>query len=205
MKKEAAIKIITSCAKSYKNNLENKNLLFIFGDLQTPEYFEASFLPRNFLHLTGIKLVKGRIVSSKDFYDRCLNGKLSPDDFYMAQNGTTDMKLSVLPQLMNLHLCAKMVGDYDNTKSLLYTEKIVGNIFACVGFIHENGYYIPNTALREDIRDITISPQKRVLAIFRKDIKQKLYETICYTAKKVNILQLNLSESLRQKIIMSHQ
>ncbi|MBQ4417996.1 MAG: hypothetical protein II870_00040 [Synergistaceae bacterium] len=205
MKKEAAIKIITSCAKSYKNNLENKNLLFIFGDLQTPEYFEASFLPRNFLHLTGIKLVEGRIVSSKDFYDRCLNGKLSPDDFYMAQNGTTDMKLSVLPQLMNLHLCAKMVGDYDNTKSLLYTEKIVGNIFACVGFIHENGYYIPNTALREDIRDITISPQKRVLAIFRKDIKQKLYETICYTAKKVNILQLNLSESLRQKIIMSHQ
>ena len=203
MKKEAAIKIITSCAKSYKNNLENKNLLFIFGDLQTPEYFEASFLPRNFLHLTGIKLVEGRIVSSKDFYDRCLNGKLSPDDFYMAQNGTTDMKLSVLPQLMNLHLCAKMVGDYDNT--LLYTEKIVGNIFACVGFIHENGYYIPNTALREDIRDITISPQKRVLAIFRKDIKQKLYETICYTAKKVNILQLNLSESLRQKIIMSHQ
>jgi len=205
MKKEAAIKIITSCAKSYKNNLENKNLLLIFGDLQTPEYFEASFLPRNFLHLTGIKLVEGRIVSSKDFYDRCLNGKLSPDDFYMAQNGTTDMKLSVLPQLMNLHLCAKMVGDYDNTKSLLYTEKIAGNIFACVGFIHENGYYIPNTALREDIRDITISPQKRVLAIFRKDIKQKLYETICYTAKKVNILQLNLSESLRQKIIMSHQ
>ena len=202
MEKRAAIKIITSCAKSYKNNLENKNLLFIFGDLQTPEYFEASFFPRNFLHLTGIKLVESRISSSKDFYNRCLNGKLSPNDFNMAQNGTTDMKLSVLPQLMNLYLSAKMVGDYDNIKSVLYTEKIAGNIYASIGFIQENGYYIPNTALREDIRDITIRPQKRVLVIFRKDIKQKLYETICYTAKKVNILQLNLSESLLQKIIL---
>ncbi|MBQ8691524.1 MAG: hypothetical protein IJ520_00145 [Synergistaceae bacterium] len=205
MKKEAAIKIITSCAKSYKNNLENKNLLFIFGDLQTPEYFEASFFPRNFLHLTGIKLVESRISSSIDFYDRCLNGKLSPKDFYLAQDGTTDMKLSVLPQLMNLHLSAKMVGDYNNLHSVLYTEKILGNIYACMGFIHENGYYIPNTALREDIRDITIRQKKRVLVIFRKDIKQKLYEKICYTAKKLNILQLNLSESLRQKIIMPHQ
>lgn len=101
MKKEAAIKIITSCAKIYKENLENKNLLFIFGDLQTPEYFEALFLPRNFLHLTGVKLIESRIFSSKDFYNRCLNGKLSPNDFSMAQDGTTEMKLYVLPKIMD--------------------------------------------------------------------------------------------------------
>ncbi|MBQ4419864.1 MAG: hypothetical protein II870_09570 [Synergistaceae bacterium] len=98
-----------------------------------------------------------------------------------------------------------MIGDYDNTKSFLYTEKLAGKIFACIGFIQENGYYIPNTALKEDIRNITIHPQKSVLVIFRKDIKQKLYETICYTAKKVDILQLNLSESFRQKIFMPRQ
>ena len=137
MKKEAAIKIITDCAKSYRKNLENKNLLFVFGALQSPEYFEASFLPRNFLHLTGVKLSPNRISGSTDFYGRCLSGQLSPADFDMAQNGTTDMKLSILPQLMQLHHSAKMVGDYDNTKSVLYTEKLAGNISACIGFVKE--------------------------------------------------------------------
>ena len=200
MKKEAAIKIITDCAKSYQKNLENKNLLFVFGTPQSPKHFEASFLPRNFLHLTGVKLSPKRISGSTDFYERCLSGHLSPSDFDMAQNGTTDMKLSILPQLMQLSRCAKMVGDYDNTKSVLYTEKLAGNISACIGFVKEKDYYIPNTALREDIRDISIHPQKRVLAIFSKEISQELYDTLCYTAKKIGISCLFLSEDLRQKL-----
>ena len=99
------------------------------------------------------------------------------------------MKLSILPQLMKFQTCAKMVGVYDYKKSVLYTEKIAGNIYACMGFIkEENDYYIPNTALREDIRDISIQPQKRVLAIFKKNISQKFYNKIpCYLAKKVDI------------------
>ena len=200
MKKETVIKIITECAKSYHKNLENKNLLFVFGAPQSPEYFEASFLPRNFLHLTGVKLSPKRISGSTDFYERCLSGQLSPADFDMAQNGTTHMKLSILPQLMQLHHSAKMVGDYDNTKSVLYTEKLAGNISACIGFVRENAYYIPNTALREDIRDISVHPQKRVLAIFSKEISQELYDTLCYTAKKIEVSCLSLSEALRQKL-----
>lgn len=200
MKKENAIKIITECAKIYNENLENKNLLFIFGAEKSPEFFEASFLPRNFLHLTGIKIFEEKIFGSVDFYERCLRGKLSPSDFSFADNGTTDMKLSILPKLMKIQTCAKMVGIYDYTKSVLYTEKIAGNIYACMGFIKENDYYIPNTALREDIRDISLRPQKRVLAIFKKDIPQKLYCTIpCYSAKKIDISCLISSDNLKQK------
>ena len=66
------------------------------------------------------------------------------------------MKLSVLSQIMNIHKTAKMVGDYDNTKSVLFTEKIVGTVTACVGFVREGNYYLPNTTLREDIRTITV-------------------------------------------------
>ena len=191
MKKEQAIKIITESAKIYKENLENKNLLFFFGSEKSPEFFEASFLPRNFLHLTGVKTVEKRILGSVDFYEKCLKGKLSPSDFSFAENGTTDMKLSILPQLMKIQTCAKMVGVYDYKKSVLYTEKIAGNIYACMGFIKENDYYIPNTALREDIRDISVQPQKRVLAIFKKNIPQKFYDEIpCYLAKKVDIFLL---------------
>ena len=191
MKKEQAIKIITESAKIYKENLENKNLLFFFGSEKSPEFFEASFLPRNFLHLTGVKTVEKRILGSVDFYEKCLKGKLSPSDFSFAENGTTDMKLSILPQLMKIQTCAKMVGVYDYKKSVLYTEKIAGNIYACMGFIKENDYYIPNTALREDIRDISVQPQKRVLAIFKKNIPQKFYDEIpCYLAQKVDIFLL---------------
>ena len=200
MKKEQAIKIITESAKIYKENLENKNLLFIFGAEKSPEFFEASFLPRNFLHLTGVKIVEKRILGSVDFYEKCLKGKLSPLDFSFADNGTTDMKLSILPQLMKIQTCTKMVGIYDHKKSVLYTEKIAGNIYACMGFIKENDYYIPNTALREDIRDISVQPQKRVLAIFKKNIPQKLYDEIpCYLAKKVDISILNYSDNLKEK------
>ena len=110
------------------------------------------------------------------------------------------MKLSILPQLMKIQTCAKMVGIYDHKKSVLYTEKIAGNIYACMGFIKENDYYIPNTALREDIRDISVQPQKRVLAIFKKNIPQKFYDEIpCYLAKKVDISILNYSDNLKEK------
>ena len=110
------------------------------------------------------------------------------------------MKLSILPQLMRLSRCAKMVGDYDNTKSVLYTEKLAGNISACIGFVKEKDYYIPNTALREDIRDISVHPQKRVLAIFSKEIGQELYNTLCYTAKKIEFSCINISETLKRKL-----
>ncbi len=200
MKKEQAIKIITECAKIYNENLENKNLLFIFGMESSPEFFEASFLPRNFLHLTGVKIIDGRIFGSVDFYGRCLRGRLSPYDFSFADNGTTEMKLSILPQLMKIQTCAKMISVYDYTKSVLYTEKLVGNIRACMGFIRENDYYIPNTALSEDIRDVSVRPQKRVLAIFKKDIPQKFYETTsCYSAKKIDVSFLISSDNLEQK------
>ena len=98
---------------------------------------------------------------------------------------------------MKIQTCAKMVGIYDYTKSVLYTEKIAGNVYACIGFIKENNYYIPNTALREDIRDISIRPQKRVLAIFKKNIHEKFYcITPCYLIKKIDILCLISSGDL---------
>ena len=118
----------------------------------------------------------------------------------MPKDGITETKLSILPQLMQLHRCAKMIGDYDNTRPLLYTEKLAGNISACLGFTREKDYYIPNTALREDIRDISVHPTKRVLAIFKKDVTEELYTTLCYTAKKLDISSIKLPDSLKQKL-----
>ena len=95
------------------------------------------------------------------------------------------MKLSVLPQVMNIHKVAKMVGDYDFTKSILFTEKIVGTVTACIGFVRDGNYYYPNTTLREDIRTVILSPQKRIIAIFSKQKNEQKYKDCTYTAKDI--------------------
>ena len=202
MKKEEAVNIITSCAKQYNKNLENKTFLFVYNENKsdkTVKLLETIFLPRNFLHLTGVKILNSD-VNSSDFYKRCLAGQLSPSVFDFYENGTTEMKLSVLPQIMNIHKVARMLGDYSSAKAVLMTEKIVGTITACLGFVYDGKFYIPNTVLKEDIRDITTVPQKRVLAIFQKEIKEQYYSYHTYLAKGITLDSLLSNKGLKSKI-----
>ena len=185
MLKKDAIRVITTCATSYRNNLANHNILFIFGDPRNPELLETRFLSRNYLHLTGVRIKPPGIKSSVDFFNKCLSNQVREEDVQFPDDGVVEMKLSVLPSLMKIHKTAKMIGDYDNNKSVLYTEKLSGTTTACMGFVLEGNYYVPNTALKEDIRQVTIHPQKRILMIMRKPISAKQYEEICYTAKGI--------------------
>ncbi len=200
MKKTEAIQVITTCAKRYHTHLVNRNLLFVFGALQAPSYFEAVFLPRHFLHLTGVSLSAERFTGSSDFYRKCLRGRLRSDDFTMPDDGTVEMKLAVLPQLMEVYRHAKMIGDYDFTKSMLYTEKLAGNVSACLGFVQSDGYYMPNTTLREDIRNVTRHPQMRILAIYRKAVRETVYHELCYTAKGIAPAEIAFPDAVREKL-----
>lgn len=141
------------------------------------------------MHLTGLK--SGLSSSSKlfanDFYKKCLEHKLSPEDFDFAEDGTTHLKLAVLPKLVCKNLHASIIGNYDSSKPLLYTERIVGNVNACMGFIMDkkNSEYVPNTVIQEDIRNIT-SSTVQVVAAYRKGINAKLYEEMTYKSKKTD-------------------
>lgn len=199
MKKEEAVRVIISCAKQYNQNLESKNFLFVYDENNKINFFETVFLSRNFLHLTGVQL--GQNTKSSDFYRRCLNGQLSPSVFRLSKNGVTEMKLSVLPQIMNIHKVARMLGDYSSTKSVLITEKIVGTVTACLGLVYDKNFYVPNTVLREDIRDVTIAPQKRILAIFQKAIKEQHYSSHTYLAKGISLGSLLQNKDLTSKIL----
>ena len=190
MDKKEALKIILNCAKIYKQNLENKNLLIVLETKNKQiKYFETIFLPRNYLHLTGIKIINKKIKSSIDFYNLCLKNKLKISDFEFNSNGTTPLKLQILPQIVNIQKVSKMVGNYNNIKPYLYTKKIIGNINVCLGFIKQNKYYIPNTVLKEDIRNIT-QEQAKVIAIMIKCTKEKAYKNITYLSKNVNINEI---------------
>ncbi len=200
MKKEK-IKEICEMAKIYDKNLKGKNLMFIFENKLNKklDYIETQFLANNFMHLTGISIKK--IKSSTEFYRLCLNNKLSYKQVMEKQNGTTKLKLEVLPQMLNIGKNARMVADYSNSKVNLYTEKLIGNIRCSIGFINVKGYYLPNTIIKEDIRQIsqkeTIS---RVIAILEKTTNQKEYSNITYICDNIDICSIVSKINIKNKI-----
>ena len=192
MTKEKALGIVHDCANEYKRNLAKKCLLFVTKRDDTV-FFEVVFLPQNFKHLTGI----ASKLSGLDFYNLAVKNRLSPNDIALADDGTTDLKLDVLPQLVRIHTTARMVGDYDQSKSLLVTDKIAGTVTAAMGFIQTKGMYLPNTALKKDVRELTKSTiRHRVATIFSKPRHAKMYSNLTYIAKSLTLedISANIDE-----------
>ena len=105
--------------------------------------------------MTGFKLNKKEI-SANNFFSMCCDKRLSESDFEFAADGTTEMKMRVLPGLVQKHLSAKMVGDYNLSQPKLYTDKLAGSVGACMGFVRNGGKgrFVPNTVLEGDIRSM---------------------------------------------------
>ena len=133
MDKNVALKIILESCKDYKENLVNCNLLFVFGNINNPSFLETSFLGRNFLHLTGCETK----LHANEFYNNALKKKLTKKDFELKSDGTTELKLSVLPEMMQIEKSARMLGNYNDYKWELKTDKLIGNVRACIGFVKE--------------------------------------------------------------------
>lgn len=146
MEKIEIIKIIESCATKYKNNLVNKNLLFIYYNKNKIEYIETKFLPSNFLHLTGLKYQRKSNNNAIKFYKDILDKKVSLKNLEIKNEGTLKLKLNVLNMILDINYSAKMIGEFNSSfKSLLITEKIIGTNVYSMGFIKVGEFYIPNT------------------------------------------------------------
>lgn len=198
--KKDAIRIVSACAKQYKDQLVNRSLLFICMDKHgKTTAIEFTFDTSNFLHLTGLKLVSrkrhgtadgassAQEISASDFYEKCLNHKLREVDFYFAKDGTTELKLDVLPSLLTKNLAAKMIGDFHSDKPKLLTEKLAGGQTACMGFIRNStsDRFVPNTVIKDDIRKHTLKPL-RVIACYRKNRCDAQYSEVTYLAKNID-------------------
>ena len=193
--KQQAISIIVDCAAKYEENLNGYQLLFILKDKHKHiSFLEVNFYPYNFLHLTGIKLIDN--TTAADFYERCLNHKLSPEDFSFASDGTTQLKLEILPQLMKKNISAKMVGDFNGCNPKLYTEKLAGGVKACLGFVKTHrAEYVPNTVLNTDIRTVSKISQQ-VIATYRRKRADSSYQELVYKAKKLTGMLLPFRKNM---------
>jgi len=187
--KKDAIRIVTDCAQKHDTELKRKSLLYICSDKHNSiSIIELFFNDSNFCHLTGLKInSSNNSYSAKRFYEKCINRRLSENDFELSRDGTTQLKLEVLSQFHSLVMKANMIGDFNTSRPKLYTEKLAGGTKACVGFVVDkrSGQFVPNTVLKEDIRNIS-SSLLRVLAIFRKSANELQYSECTYTAKKVD-------------------
>ena len=191
--KEEAISIVVRCAEQYQEELEGKSLLFLCTDKHKKVIpVEFSFYGNNYMHLTGLKANK---LFANDFYQKCLDHKLSPADVSFSADGTTHLKLDILPAMIAKNLQANMIGDYNSSKPRLYTEKIAGSIHACIGFVLDTKTeeYVPNTVVKEDARDITKNAL-RVVAVYRKENGAQRYEEMTYRAKKTDLSSLEFPD-----------
>jgi hypothetical protein len=202
MDKRKALSIIFYCATAYRNNLEGKNVLFALGSGGKRSFFEAAFPSHNFQHLTGVN----SNLAASQFYNASIDRRLTVRQFYFSDNGTTPLKLEVLPNLMEIYKNARMVGDYDNSRAYLYTEKIAGGVTANLGFVKDenypqSGFYVPNTTIKDDIRNMVLKPVQRVQAIWLKKASDSKYPLLTYLAKGISLNMPSLQKILKEKVV----
>lgn len=190
--------VVFSCAPLYKENLVGKSLLFVTTDKHKKVYcLEVTFDTGNFMHMTGFKVKKPGI-NARHFFNLCYDKRLAEADFEFADDGTTEMKMRVLPSLVTKNLSARMLGDYNMSQPKLYTDKIAGSISACMGFVRDGGEgrYVPNTVLEGDIR-IKVVKANRIVLTYRKERKDEQYSEIVFSAKKVDWEKLEFPDEYK--------
>ncbi|HVI41558.1 MAG TPA: PBECR4 domain-containing protein, partial [Anaerovoracaceae bacterium] len=181
--------------KLYKENLLNKNMLFVYQKQENQYcYIEVVFEPRHFHHLTGTNIT----ISTVKFFEMCIDNDLHMNDFELASDGTTRLKMGVICELMEIHRVARTVGDSDFK---LFTDKLIGNVRGCLGFVEEEGnaYLVPNTMLEYDIRRL-IDENNRLMAVYIKRIGEKYYNHLAYLVKGLNPDTLKWTKEIDNKI-----
>ena len=75
-----------------------------------------------------------------------------------------------------------------------------GTATACLGLIKAGQGYIPNTVLKEDIRNLIPSPPGKIFAILRKPVGQVQYAELTYQSPKCRVTVKALPPNLLSKI-----
>ena len=217
MDKRHAIQIMTKAAELYRDNLEDQKILFLYGlpsevrkQLQTEEKvlssiqgYEVAFHRYNFLHLTGVRLNKSEIASAIHFYEKCLDKRLTEQDFSLAKDGSTGQKLDILESMMQIKRNVTMIGEFTDRGPKLFTEKVAGNVCGCIGFVQDKNtkLNVPNTLLKKDIRDVTAQPTYKVFAVISKHYTEDKYSVFTKLDKNIKLNECHFSEIIENLIV----
>lgn len=195
--KKRAIEIIVRAAMNYKEYLQDKVFLIIYTANGVTKTVQVEFRDSHFLHLTGVYTK----LSAKRFYEKCINQKLSVDEFELDKSGKTQQKLMVLPFLHELLYNNCMIGNFINSGIYIKADYFVGNTKATlsVGFRYGKNVDFPVTLYKEDVRKLS-QPTNKVLAIFKRDYDQVNYMECTYLSKGQEIGKLPIDEEIKASI-----
>ena len=176
--KSKILKQIIEGANLYNKYLNNRKILIFYNKDTKVEDIEICFKPERFSHLTGVE--RSDRCKAKAFFGKCINSKLSLRDFELRSNGTTVQKAQVLLAATQMPFNAKMIGPFAKMGAVLKSGKLFGSTSYSMGAVYRNGEFVPNTLLKEDIRN-AVNPWYKIVAIFSKDINDELYNeyTFC--------------------------
>lgn len=194
--------MVFSAADAYGHNVANRDFLFLSIDKRDSLHVvEVSFAESNFKHLTGFQTK----LAPRHFFSLCVDRRLKESDFEFAADGTTQLKLQVLPLLVRSDLSARMIGDYNGSRLKLHTEKVAGGIRASIGFVQvgKGTRYVPNTLLNEDVRSLATKPDRIVLTC-RKRHGEEGYSEVVFRVKNVDWLKMRLPDEHRYLLDFVH-
>lgn len=186
-----ALKIIVETAKSYDKLLKNKDFLIIFDNGKKLDYILVGFTANNYHHLTGAS----KSISPKDFYRKCISGKLTVDELPKITY-TINKKLLALPYLPKMMFNACSVGNYLSTNMYLNPDYVVGNVphYTCLALVdYGNDYLAPMSLLYDDIRQKT-NPTQKAEIIFQKSRQETYFSDYTYCHKNFDISLLSKCE-----------
>lgn len=219
MNKRETLKILHNCVMLYDTNLKNNNIMFVIENKKSPtikesiSFIETIYYPHNFLHLTGLKYqpqdknIVSKYQIATDFYKKLIQQKLPLSSIEYINPFTTELKLGILHHLGNIDKSAKFLGNYNNNiKDKLYTEKVVGNVSYCFGFVKDsasNYFYVPNSTIKENIKNIT-DDTCNIIAILKKEKSKEFYSSITYLKNNIDLNCLLRNDNLANLIDFEH-
>lgn len=202
---------IKKALKIYEEKLLNKEILILYAEMSDKNLkklslenlktlkkingIEITFEKKNFMHLAGI-IRKSIKIPLNTFYDNMKANKIFLNDFKVSE--FTERKSSIFPQLPLTLRSIGTIGDYNYCKPNIEADKIIGNtkkINSAVLGIREKledlssdsciKSYAPVTLLEEITENlIKNNTQRKILAIFEKNIDEKYYNKFSYKHKE---------------------
>lgn len=192
MKKDKDLKNLMNYAEEYSVNLADKRILIV-SIMESNTYCrEVEFRKNNFKHLTGVD----SHIKANNFIEMLLDKRLSNQDWKYKKDGTTELKLKVFPEILDIYKQARMIGVYNGNRIKLSTDLCVGNIYCYLGIAsfkqhskNASTIYFPNTVISSSIKKDT-NQQERIVAMFRKNKNDTKYKEMTYLAKDIELSQL---------------
>ena len=185
---------IYQAASFYKKNLVDKDISFIFLTNGKIDEITCYFAKENFAHLVGLKSKpKPKGISATEIYQQCLDCHLEQNRCLLThRKGVVQSKLDIINDLMKIDSNCQLIAQLDETlgirvksDSLINTSSMSVMSFSCNGDV-----YIPNSALKRDIREISLDETRSsILCSIIKD-KKNNYLLGMQNFKDLNALEM---------------